>query len=324
MGQQNAKPRVIAPPRPLTQPMPVSRTESPELCDELDAVPVMFKWTHGGQRVNLTGTFNNWASEGIPMVRSGQEFYQVVQVSKGVHEYKFLVDGEWKFSLDQPVLQDVSGNVNNVVDIQYYEKYEPAPLKDPLDVEDLENEWGQEVLDALQTEPPTAPPLLVKLPLLGIPSGRKSETIKILNPHNPSNTSASHVNIPLFSVCGHVMHDASGSFRGIGGDAVIATACIRFAQKFSTTVVVTLNNSPRSDGLLRHYGILTPTAEEKPSGSSTIFHRALLGKKRVTFNQEMPSPTHSEASGILRRANSSGSESPGRTYKNIDVSTFTD
>ena len=323
MGQQNAKPKIAAPGPPVTvqPPMSVSRTESPEMCDEMEIVPVMFKWTHGGQRVNLTGTFNNWASEGIPMVRSGQEFYQVVPVPKGVHEYKFLVDGEWKFSLDQPVLQDVSGNVNNVVDIQYYEKYEPAPLKDPLDVEDLENEWGQEVLDALQTEPPTAPPLLVKLPLLGIPSCRKSDTCRLLNSSSTQTHSSSQVNIPLFSISGHVMHDASGSYRGVGSDAVISSSCVRFAQKFSTTVLVTLNNSVKSDGLLRHYGI-TP-AEEK-TNSITIFHRALLGKKKVTFNQELPSPTHSEASGILRRANSSGSESPGRSYKNIDLSTFTD
>ena len=329
MGQQHATPAVnksatlerIA---SLAQ-QPVERGESPELGgDESEAVPVMFKWTHGGQRVNLTGTFNNWASEGIPMVRSGQEFYQVVQVPRGVHEYKFLVDGEWKFSLDQPVLQDLSGNVNNVVDIQYYEKYQPAPLKDPLEIEeDEETVWGQEMLDALQTEPPTAPPLLVKLPLLGVTSLKKADATRILS--TPSNNSSS-VNIPLFSICGHVVHDASTSFRALGSDVVVSTATVRFAQKFSSTVLLTLNNSARSDGLLRHYGIIP--SNESHSGHQDkqvavtsvnhIFQKALVGKRKVTFDAEEPA-----SPGILKRANSSGSESASK-QKPLDLSTFTD
>ena len=191
MGQQHATPssaRIPVSDRAVTPPVlpssiaihQLDRSDSAEH-EEPESVPVMFKWTHGGQRVYLTGSFNDWASEGIPMVRSGQEFYQVIQVPKGVHEYKFLVDGEWKFSLDQPVLQDVSGNVNNVVDIQHYERYEPAALKDPLDVEEAETEWGQEIQDALQTEPPTAPPLLVKLPLLNLPNHRKAELSRQLH-----------------------------------------------------------------------------------------------------------------------------------------------
>ncbi len=140
------------------QPITAREHSSPE--DPFDSVPVMFKWTHGGQRVFLTGTFNHWAKEGIPMVRSGQEFYQIIQVPKGVHEYKFLVDGEWKFSLDQPVLQDTSGNVNNVVDIQYYERYEPAALQDPLEVSP-DDEFGIALIDPAanatgQPEPPGA------------------------------------------------------------------------------------------------------------------------------------------------------------------------
>lgn len=288
MGQQYATPpkggsgggsmASIAPTESLSPEIMNEEPSSPSL-----TVPVMFKWTHGGQRVSITGTFNNWASEGIPMVRSGQEFYQVVQVSKGVHEYKFMVDGEWKFSSEQPALQDVSGNVNNIVDIQYYEKYEPAALRDPLDVEEDAEDWTQENIEPVQAEPPSAPPLLLRLPLLGIPSAKKAEASRILS----SNCQSSHVNIPLFAVSGHVVHDASASFRGIGGEAVVSQSCIRFAQKYSTTVLLTLNNSARSDGLLRHYGVVPSpglgTIEEShqesvPSAARrNIFHQALLG-----------------------------------------------
>lgn len=305
----------------------VERAESPPL-DDAQSVPVMFKWTHGGHRVSLTGTFNNWASAGIPMVRSEQEFYQVVQVPKGVHEYKFLVDGEWKFSLEQPVLQDVSGNVNNVVDIQYYEKYEPAPLRDPLELdEEGEPLWSQELLEPAQAEPPSAPPLLVRLPLLGIPNLKVSDTSKVLTaPIAPGAPPPASVNIPLFAVSGHVMHDASASYRGLGSDAVVAVSTIRFAQKYSTSVLLTLNNSAKSDGLLRHYGLVSGSSAPDLAATASaggakgsLFLQALGGAHPapvVKFDEPADTPK-----GIVKRANSSGSE--GFRSK-LDLSTFTD
>lgn len=312
MGQQYATPPKSGSGGSMAS-IPPTETLSPEIMnEELPSsasltVPVMFKWTHGGQRVSITGTFNNWASEGIPMVRSGQEFYQVVQVPKGVHEYKFMVDGEWKYSSEQPVLQDVSGNVNNIVDIQYYEQYEPAALRDPLDVEEDAEDWTQENIEPVQAEPPSAPPLLLRLPLLGIPSTKKAEASRILS------QSSQVVNIPLFAVSGHLVHDASASFRGIGGEAVVSHSCIRFAQKYSTTVLLTLNNSARSDGLLRHYGVIPSSGlgtieeshqESVPSAPRrNIFHQALLGT----------APTDSEP---LERTQSRA--------KPFDLSLFTD
>lgn len=287
MGQQYATPSKLSAEKlnPSMVSLPPDPIESPVPAEDPVTVPVMFKWTHGGQRVYITGTFNNWASEGIPMVRSGQEFYQVVQVSKGVHEYKFMVDGEWKFSSDQPVLQDVSGNVNNVVDIQYYEKYEPVALRDPLEVEEDEEDWTQENIEPVQAEPPSAPPLLVRLPLLGLASSKKAEASLMLSSHSTSQSP--QVNIPLFAIAGHLVHDASASFRSVGGEAVVSHSCIRFAQKYSTTVLLTLNNSARSDGLLRHYGVIPSsgliTIEESnqdiPPKLSLrhFFHEALLG-----------------------------------------------
>ena len=312
------------------QSIPISRTESPSL-DEIfgtgETVPVMFRWTHGGQRVAITGTFNNWASTGIPMVRSGEEFYQVVEVPKCVHQYKFLVDGEWKFSLDQPVLQDVAGNVNNVVDIQYYEKYEPAALRDPMDQEEEEDvQWTQENLEPTQsTEPPSAPPLLVRLPFLGVANSRKAtEESKILSSKldvslmaNQPAVQNTSVNIPLFAICGHVVHDASTSFRGLNSDSLVATTCIRFAQKYTSTVLVSVNNSSKADGLLRHYGFATGTPPEE-------FHS--VGGQAAAA---LPPPVTTKGShrllqalGGASRPHASGSD--GFRSKTIDLSTFTD
>lgn len=331
--------------------LPISRTESPSL-EEIfgtgGTVPVMFRWTHGGQRVAITGTFNNWATAGIPMVRSGEEFYQVVEVPKCVHQYKFLVDGEWKFSLDQPVLQDVAGNVNNVVDIQYYEKYEPAALRDPIDLEDEEAQWGQENLEPAQSmEPPSAPPLLVRLPMMGIAHTKKTEESKILSSKlDPSVTApmqtmanggatntTSAANIPLFSVCGHMVHDASTSFRGLHSDSLVSTTCIRFAQKYTSTVLVSVNNTAKADGLLRHYGFASGTPPEEhqshlqstPQPTSISLPPAVTGRGSHALLQALagtqPAATK-ETSGIVKRANSSGSE--GFRTKAFDMSTFTD
>ena len=33
-------------------------------------------------------------------------------------QYKFIVDGEWKYAPDQPAMYDEMGNVNNVLEVQ--------------------------------------------------------------------------------------------------------------------------------------------------------------------------------------------------------------
>jgi len=35
-------------------------------------------------------------------------------------QYKFIVDGEWKYAADQTVMYDEQGNVNNVLEVQEY------------------------------------------------------------------------------------------------------------------------------------------------------------------------------------------------------------
>jgi hypothetical protein len=35
-------------------------------------------------------------------------------------QYKFIVDGDWKYAPDQPAMYDEDGNVNNVLEVQEY------------------------------------------------------------------------------------------------------------------------------------------------------------------------------------------------------------
>lgn len=45
----------------------------------------------------LVGDFNNWAMGKHPMSRDGEGLWKkTVMLPPGIHEYKFLVDGEWR------------------------------------------------------------------------------------------------------------------------------------------------------------------------------------------------------------------------------------
>lgn len=67
--------------------------------------------------------------------RSGKDFTIVKLLPPGVYQYKFIVDGEWKYAPEQPAMYDEIGNVNNVLEVQEYapdvyaqlQGFEPPP-----------------------------------------------------------------------------------------------------------------------------------------------------------------------------------------------------
>ncbi|KAE8683479.1 Sucrose nonfermenting 4-like protein [Hibiscus syriacus] len=76
--------------------------------------PIQFTWPHGGRSVFISGSFNRWA-ELVPMSQvegSPNVFQAVCAVSHGCHEYKFLVDGEWRHDERQPHKNGDYGIVN--------------------------------------------------------------------------------------------------------------------------------------------------------------------------------------------------------------------
>eukprot|EP00891_Asterochloris_glomerata_P002429 jgi/Astpho2/2429/fgenesh1_pm.00044_%23_15_t len=78
-------------------------------------VPTRFTWQFGGQVVHLCGSFTRWV-ETVPMtpVDSRPTVFQVVvHLPPGYHQYKFIVDGEWRHDETQPFMPDPLGNVNN-------------------------------------------------------------------------------------------------------------------------------------------------------------------------------------------------------------------
>lgn len=45
----------------------------------------------------------------------------IKQLNPGVYQYKFIVDGEWRFSPNDPTYTDPNENINNVIDISNYD-----------------------------------------------------------------------------------------------------------------------------------------------------------------------------------------------------------
>jgi len=78
-------------------------------------VPTRFVWPHGGRRVYLCGDFTRW-QETLPLspVEGSSLVFQVIcSLSPGYHQYKFIVDGEWRHDEQQAHMADTHGHVNN-------------------------------------------------------------------------------------------------------------------------------------------------------------------------------------------------------------------
>ncbi|CAH8872731.1 unnamed protein product [Trichobilharzia szidati] len=85
----------------------------------VQSVPTVFKWDGGGKDVYISGTFNGWKSK-IPMVKSSSKhnFYTIIDLPLGEHQYKFIVDGHWKLDQNQPVFTSPTGVQNNVIEVK--------------------------------------------------------------------------------------------------------------------------------------------------------------------------------------------------------------
>ncbi|XP_028781449.1 sucrose nonfermenting 4-like protein isoform X1 [Neltuma alba] len=79
-------------------------------------IPMRFVWPYGGREVYLCGSFTRWSEflrmspvEGCPTV-----FQVIHSLAPGYHQYKFLVDREWRHDEHQPYVSGEHGVVNTV------------------------------------------------------------------------------------------------------------------------------------------------------------------------------------------------------------------
>ncbi|XP_071517669.1 5'-AMP-activated protein kinase subunit beta-2 [Panulirus ornatus] len=163
---------------------PVPRRPQPILTqgNNKKMLPFVIKWSGGGNSVAIAGTFNEWQT--IPMVKSEKDFVAIVDLPEGHHEYKFLVDGEWKVNQNEAACNNNMGTQNNTISISEsdFEEFENALLRDPNDkkdklfsgqnanrekVGDKKDEYSQEIPEYQQSEkirgPPVLPPHLLQV-----------------------------------------------------------------------------------------------------------------------------------------------------------------
>lgn len=126
-----------------------------------DTVPHVFTWEHGGGNVLLTGTFTGWERH-IPMHRSGHDFVTIVDLPRGKHAFKFIVDDDWRFSPEQPVIRDASGNINNYCDLSNFHHNDTEPIDYERKLSNPDVSYGQVMPDfeGYARQPPMLPPHL--------------------------------------------------------------------------------------------------------------------------------------------------------------------
>ncbi|KAK6130491.1 hypothetical protein DH2020_035749 [Rehmannia glutinosa] len=115
-------------------------------------IPTRFVWPYGGRVVFISGSFTGWTQwpmtpvEGCPTV-----FQTICSLPPGFHQYKFVVDGEWRHDEHQPFISSNIGTVNTVL-LTRESDYRPAvpspqmPLVGPGSSMDVDNEAFQRVM----------------------------------------------------------------------------------------------------------------------------------------------------------------------------------
>lgn len=88
--------------------------EAHEEPEEEVMVKTEFVWADGAEHdVKLSGAWNGWMP--VQMYHEGGGMWSVVTpVPAGTHEFKFVVDGEWKHSTRHPTVGEDEETMNNI------------------------------------------------------------------------------------------------------------------------------------------------------------------------------------------------------------------
>lgn len=83
-----------------------------------EAGEALFVCTHTGGEVFLAGDFNEWNPRAHRMFKKEGCFKRKIKLAPGAHEYKFVVDGEWR--TDPAAMEqrpNEFGSLNSVIHI---------------------------------------------------------------------------------------------------------------------------------------------------------------------------------------------------------------
>ncbi|THG05188.1 hypothetical protein TEA_013633 [Camellia sinensis var. sinensis] len=93
-------------------------TRFEDTCSE-QGIPTMITWSYDGKEVAVEGSWDDWKTR-MPLQRSGKDFTIMKVLPSGVFQYKFIVDGQWRYAPDMPWAQDETGNAYNILDLQLF------------------------------------------------------------------------------------------------------------------------------------------------------------------------------------------------------------
>ncbi|MBA0719891.1 hypothetical protein Golax_007538 [Gossypium laxum] len=94
------------------------RHDSPVVADSPSekGIPVIITWNYGGNDVAVEGSWDNWRSRKM-LQRSGKDHSTLLVLPSGIYHYKFIVDGEWRYTPDLPFIADEMGRICNLLDV---------------------------------------------------------------------------------------------------------------------------------------------------------------------------------------------------------------
>ncbi|CAH9133785.1 unnamed protein product [Cuscuta epithymum] len=144
-------------------------------CDDTHVehtIPTVITWSRGGNEVSVEGSWDDWKTR-KPLQRSGKDFTILKVLPSGFYQYRFIVDGQWRYSPDVPFVTDDAGNYYNVLDLQDYvpEDIQSISGFEPPLSPDSTYSNPQLGAEDYAKEPPLVPPHL-QLTLLNVPSSQ--------------------------------------------------------------------------------------------------------------------------------------------------------
>ncbi|KAI3905756.1 hypothetical protein MKW92_010551 [Papaver armeniacum] len=139
-------------------------------------IPTLITWSYGGQDVAVEGSWDNWTSR-KKLQRSGKDHSILLVLPSGIYQYKFIVDGEWRYIPDLPCIADEMGRIHNLLDV---DDYVPENLESVVEFEappSPDNSYGQTFpVDEDFAKEPVAVPSQLHLTVLGMQNSAEAST----------------------------------------------------------------------------------------------------------------------------------------------------
>jgi len=174
------------------------------------------------------GTLHNRT---IPMHRSGHDFTCILDMPRGKHAFRYLVDNEWKYDTESRKATDEEGNVHNFVDLTDFKNHDQREKERKREMKRSNtafpmNKYGFKMLDHTDftTEPPQLPPHLRHI---------------ILNNQDTNLENPSELPEPQTVTLNHLFCTA------VKHDLMVLGTTSRYKKKFVTTVLYSKANLRR-------------------------------------------------------------------------------